>query len=257
MRRSTATVLVFILATAAALGGCVGGDRPAGDPDEVVIRSYDVPEGIDAIRVSNYIERSLGPDENSRGTARVYPDGRLVVTAPASLQAGIADLIADMARSGPATPKTPPAAIAVRYWVILARPSGSETRMADSLRDDATAKAAIDEIVAAQGPMEFALLERLRLGAVEGQEAQIRGRRVEVGQRAIAAAGDGSLAEINLGVFGSRGRQNTLRTWARLDPGKIVVLGQAAFNPEGSDLPSGWRATDDMTAFFVIASERE
>lgn len=257
MRRWTA--LIPVLAAALALPGCLGGgDNPPSNPDELVIRSYDVPEGVEGRTLLDMVNGLLGPRESSLGSARLYPypDGRLVVTAPASLQAGIADLIAEM-KAGPRKAKEPPAALAIRYWVLLARPTAGQPSVAANLQDDPTVKTAIDEIVAAQGPMEFALLEGLRLGVVEGQEALIRGRRVSVDQKVTRTTEGGSLAEIEIGISGAQGRPNSLRTWARLDPGKIVVLGQAAFNPSGVTLPAGWGGRDDITVYFVIASERE
>ncbi len=258
MRRATMGILLAAAALALPIAGC--GDRGANPwpgGDEVVMRAYDVPDGVDVEEVRKVIARSLTRGDTSFGGVATYPNGTLVVTAPESVQSGVAAVIAEIGKKGASAGKALPAPFAVRYWVLLARPTGGETKVAGVLRDDSEAKTAIDAITGSQGPMEFALVERARLESVLGREASLRGRRLQIQQRVVGASGDAAVAQISVAVIGSQGKQHGLETWTRLDPGKVVVLGQAAYNAAGSVLPPGWRDADDVTVYFVLASERE
>lgn len=256
MRRVTMAVLLALAAVALPIAGCRGGGATASAQDEVVIRAYDVPEGVDSGRLATYVQASLGRDESARGTAVDYHTGTIVVTAPESVQRGIAAVIAEVAKTaGP--PKSAPTSYAVRYWVLLARPATGGPKVAAELRNDADAKSAIDAIVAAQGPMEFAPLERARLESVEGYDATFRGRKLDIHQRVVTVPAGGILAKISLALVGSSGLQHSLETWARIDPGKVVVLGQSAYNAKGGVLPDGWRDPDDVSVYFVLSSDRE
>ena len=90
-RRTASTVVVALLVTLLLAIGC--GQAPpkeSGDSGEMEIRAYKVPEGLDGEQLRNSLAGSLGMGSEERlGTAYTYGDGSVVVTAPASVHAGV------------------------------------------------------------------------------------------------------------------------------------------------------------------------
>lgn len=259
--RQISTLLAFLaLATLLALTlGCPdsGGDAV---PESVELRTYSVPEGHDADNIQSYIRRSLQQGDMAYGTVQKYPDGSLVVTAPPSIQRGVEDLLAELAKRVPA-PAPDELSASIRYWVVLGRPTLAAAGVSfasDSLRHETGMLPVLEAIAGSQGAQEFALLERLRLSSsANAKPAGIRGARVSIDQRLSQPGPAGSLVDIDIKILARGGViPQSLSTRVRLEPDRYVVLGQAAYNAKGDLLPEGWDP-DETYLYYVISSSIE
>lgn len=256
MRKTLTPLVILLAATTLLLGGCRGGKDL--DPHEMQIRTYRAPEGVDARQLRSYLAGSLNTGEQSLGTVKTYPDGSLVVTAPLSVHEGIEDLLNEMARRGPRQPEPAPASVTISYLFLLGRPVAGKahaTEATPALRQDKEIQPVLDEIVKAQGGMEFHLLEKLRLKSLDsGDHAEIRGRRVAVQQKVFSHESADRLADIKVTIFGSRGVQHTLESRVKLEPGRYVVLGQTAYNGQGHDIEGLDTESEDLMLYYVIST---
>jgi hypothetical protein len=257
MTKTLTPLVILLTATILLLGGCRGHEEM--DPHEMQIRTYQVPEGIDARQFRGYLADSLRTGEQNLGTVKNYPDGSLVVTAPVSVHDSIEDLLADMARRGPREPEPAPSSVTLSYWFLLGRPvQGSlrPTLASPGLRQSDGIQSVLDEIVKAQGGMEFRLLEKLRLKSLDsGDRAEIRGRRIAIAQKVFSHDSEERLADIKVTIFGSRGVQHSLESRIKLEPGRFVVLGQTAYNGAGHDIEGLDTESEDLMLYYVISSE--
>jgi hypothetical protein len=256
MTRTLTPIVILLTATILLQGGCRG--REEMDPHEMQIRTYQLPEGVDARTFRAYLSDSLRTGEQNLGTVKTYPDGSLVVTAPVSVHESIEDLLADMARRGPREPEPEPASVTLSYWFLLGRPvqgSSAPTLAGPGLRPSEEIQPVLNEIVKAQGGMEFRLLETLRLTSLDsGDRAEIRGRRIAVAQKVFSHESEERLADIKVTIFGSRGVQHSLESRVKLVPDRFVVLGQTAYNGEGHDIEGLDAGGEDLMLYYVISS---
>ena len=187
-----------------------------GVPTNLVLRSYDVPNG-GAQRLRSVLKELLwfgseGKDSNKYvGRADVGPDGRLIVLAPESVHDGVKSLVASVT----ANPIKEPGTVRLTYWLVLGAPGKSETPPPLALAELAPALAELEKN---DGPMSFTLVEKLNLGSLSGEKGELNGRETWV--RQFATMQDGQLvADINLEHQGQK-----IGTRVRMDPGQVVVL---------------------------------
>lgn len=253
--------LIALTSLAMLIASCSERGTPA-DSEAVELKSYPVPPGYDADQIRNYIRGSLERGDTVYGSVVKYPDGSLVVTAPPSIQTGVAELMRELSKRPPASPVSDGAkSVSVRYWVLLGRSlsSGKGVSFAtESLRHATDLVPVLEAVVGSQGAQEFALVERLRLvSSIGGQPARIRGRHAAVEQRLMQQGEAGPVADIEIRTMDSRGAQtHDLSTRVSLEPDRFVVLGQAAYNAPKEQLPAGWDA-GDVYLYFVIAAAIE
>ena len=111
------------------------------------------------------------------------------------------------------------------------------------------------EIAGSQGPMEFVLLEKARLVSLEGRKVHSTGRWVTINQKAASAAGR-IVADIDIGVR-SRTRDHGLGTRINVEPGQVMVLGQAGFQGDSpfAGVQSAKKTEEPMMLFYVIRAQ--
>jgi len=261
-RQTASAVVAALLVTLLLAAGCGQVPEDSGD-GEVEIRAYKVPEGMDVDQLRTSLAQSLGSGNEMVGTVFTYPDGSVVVTAPASVQAGVEALIEQMRTAGPgkiAEAQT----VAIDYWIVVGRPDvrslwpgTDENGKLFNPYEDAQAKRdlsgivpALEQIRAAQGPMIFRLLEKQRLTSVSsGETSRINGRFASVEQR-VRTLGSGKwLVDIEMRV----GNQH-IQTRASLEPGKFIVLGETGLR--NRDFPL-LEASDDenLMLYYVISAD--
>jgi hypothetical protein len=256
MKKSWMGIGMLLAGVTLLLASCGGG--PDGDPQEMQMRTYRVPEGLNTPEFRGDLSRSLTTGEQKLGTVQTLSDGTLLVTAPASVHEGIEDLVAEMSQRRSAEPVAAPATVTISYWFLLGRPreGGGVEVASPTLERNAAMRPVLEEIVGAQGGMQFELLEQLQLRSLDnGTHGAIRGRRISAEQRVMEHGGDERLADIKITIFGPRGVRHTLESRIRLEPGRYVVLGQTAFNDKG-DKPSALESLGgDLMLYYVISSE--
>jgi len=205
--------------------------------DPVVLESYTVPAEI-AGEVRNALAGALwhGNDSPPLGQVTLMPNGRLVVTAPASVQEGVSRVIHDVIENKPG----PTPAITFDVWIVTAAPGNDsqagKAQAAESLAEIGPALGAIQK---AKGPLRFELLEKLSTVARTGRDkSKVRGaqafmevdaslRTAEDNQQMVAA-------KLQMGVMGL-GWNSNLEAQSEMRPGELLVVGQSALgSPPGS-----------------------
>lgn len=187
-----------------------------GIPGNLVLRSYDVPNG-GAQRLRSALKELLyfgsdGKDSNKYvGRADVGPDGKLIVLAPESVHEGVKALVA----SANAHPVAEPGTVRLNYWVVVGAAGKSDAALAPNLAEVAPALAELEK---SDGPMSFTLVEKLQVSSLSGERGRLNGRDTSV--RQFATVVDGQLtADLELERMAQK-----LETRVRLEPGQLVVL---------------------------------
>jgi hypothetical protein len=166
---------------------------------------------------------------------RALPNGRVAISAPASAHSGIERMIAALAESGDAEPRS----IRIHQWLIEGKPADRTTipeRLAP-LRD------ALTELTDAVGPLSLEQLDRTEFVTNENQISNITGKLLRTNIRAHAA-GDALLLDVNVSTP-SLGRINTEIT---VPSGEHVVLAQI-------QRPFEDEADPDSIIVFVIRAD--
>lgn len=247
-RRTASTVVVALFVTLLPAVGCGQAPKESGDSGEMEIRAYNVPEGMDAEQLRSHLAYSLNRGDQKLGIVDAYPDGSLVVTAPASVQAGVETLIEHMRTASPRT--TPgPKTIAIDYWIVVGRPVGKAADAKDPQVEDRNLMAlapALVQIQTAQGPMTFRLLDKLRL---TGGSSQVNGRFTSVEQQVSTLGSGGWIADIRIDLQG-----HSIRTRVNLEPGKLIVLGETGLSAQMFPV---LKATNDenLMLYYVISAD--
>lgn len=217
--------------------GSSGPSATGGVPTDLVLRSYEVPNG-GAQRLRSVLKDLLwfgseGKDSNKYvGRADVGPDGRLIVLAPESVHEGVKALVASVTTN----PIKEPGTIVLSYWVITGAPGKSEAAPAAGLAEVAPALAELEKN---DGPMSFTLVEKLQVSSLSGEQAKLNGRDTSV--RQFATMVDGQLtADLSLDRMGQR-----LETRVRLTPGQLVVMAS-------SGAPTKDQTDSGRTVYFLV-----
>ena len=237
LRRSTRPQPSLVTFGLAALLLCVGCMRPpcpgcppesaaagaagAVDPTQV-LRVYSVPGGR-AEDLRGVVSGLLRRKERPLGKASVGPAGQLIVVAPETIHAGVAELVAHAATLPPArAPRT----LTMRYWLVAAQPGAAEGELDPAL---ALVRPAIAELEAAQGPLRLRLLETLQMRSLLGQRGTLQGRLAELTQEASEHEGR-LVADLDVHCKAS----TRLRTRIRIEPGQLLVLAQTGYREPGA-----------------------
>ncbi len=198
----------------------------------LVVKSYDLPAGL-APEVAALVNRLLkrGDAEPPVGTAEPGASGKLVVAAPAEVQSGVEEIVAQYKDAKP----SPPAEIEITYWVVTAKPS-DKPDLPENLKEIAPA---LEALSTGAGPRTFDLLEKQRLASVSGEGAKVRGRYFEIAQ--VATGRDGK-AVAQVGVKGLD-LKASLETKLTLPAGELMILGESALESQ--------KATPNLTVIYV------
>jgi hypothetical protein len=218
-------VKTLTLCAVLALGACHFGEPaasptpPGGIPSNLVLRSYVVPGGA-AQQVRSVLKDVLWIGSDGKGAdkflgrADVGPDGRLVVMASEGVQEGVKAFIDSLDQK----PPKPPATIDTDVWLVDGVP-GKSVPPATGLQEVAPALAQIEK---SDGPMEFKLVEKVRLTQLSSEEAKVNGRQLSVDQTTWMKP-DGLKSD--LAIHDIRGQRLETRVNLKLD--QVMVLGSA------------------------------
>lgn len=203
--------------------------------DSVVLQSYAVPPEIGE-EVANALAGALwrGDSAPPIGQVRRLPNGRLLVTAPASVQNSVGRIIDDIIKNKPG----PTPSIGFEMWVVTAGPAEG----AQGNEGLAEVSSALEVIRKAKGPMRFELLEKIQTTAKAGEgNSQVSGARARMQVKAsVRTAEDGKAvvaADLQLGVSGFAW-ESSLRAQSEMHSGELLVVGQSALGSQPGTPPT-------------------
>ncbi len=229
----TRTLLPLLLAI-----GCTLPTTPAvpAPPPAMELRTYDVPAGAAQEAVS--LLNAVIPN-TAGGRARLGPDGRVVVVADASVQAGVGPMLSQLAAAN----LTPTPRVKMDVWLVFGVPAEDTSipRSLHPLTDTLT------ELVQAQTPMTFTLVEALSIRGESGEHAEAEGLRLKM-EQTVSVRGDVVVADLNLQPRGG----GKIETRVQLQPGQILVLGETGVDPSAwqADAPTG--STGPLMLYYIV-----
>lgn len=215
---------------------------PGAVPSNLVLRSYEVPNGgAQQLRGSLKDLFWFGGDAKDAskfvGRVDVSPDGRLLVLAPESVQAGVKTLVDNLK----ASPVKAPGTVRIDYWVVTGT-AGQSGALPAALNEVA---AALKEVEHNDGPMNFTLVEKLSVSTLSNERGSVEGRDTRIDQFASVVDGD-VVADLDIARL-AVGQK--LRTRVRIKPGVIAALGSAGMATHDSN------ATPATIYFIVRAAQ--
>lgn len=237
---STLALLAALLVLVLPASGCsYAEDKVEQDGDEPVLRSYKVdPQYGDELKSILTDMLNRGGDTPSMGSVRVPRDGLVVVTAPASIHAGIEEIISALGSTSP----TPPPTIRITYWAVQGKVAAEMAWPAslDQLQE------ALEAIAQVDGPLTFTLQEKIALNSLSGSHARTDGPYFGIQQKATSRNG---VVHADLNI--EKGPAMRVRTSVRLEPGQLMVLEQAGFTTMVQGAPEMARSS----TYIILQAE--
>lgn len=187
---------------------------------EVVLRGYEVPAGR-AEELARVLSGAMPRDANNQGIARVTssPDGRVLVVGSRAIQKGVESVLAQAAKH----PADPPPTVDMSYWLVTAR---SAAKSGETTADLEEIETALEAIRKSDGPMEFTLMEKIRLASMSDEHADGRGGYVERFEQRASVSGGKVIADVMIDAMGVP----QIRTRVQLAPDQFMVLGESSLS---------------------------
>jgi hypothetical protein len=231
--------------------GCnTNSEDTEGNYPGLVLRSYEVPAEY-AAEVSSIINNLLTPAGGLAplGAASISRGGVVVVTAPASVHAGIEKMIADIGKTKP----EPASMVSLTYWIVVGTPA-KETALSAQLNE---IEPALKAVSTSEGPMAFSLLERLKVQSMSGKAASLVGSFASVEQRATVRESS-VLGDISVGLIGIPGRHRDFVTKVQIGLDNVLVLGQSGY-PQQRTSPSReeLKSEAETSIFYIVRARAE
>ena len=218
---------------------------PAAEPrgPEMVLRTYPVPSGTGQ-EIRSILDNVFAGLEKDKLLARasLSPDGRLVVVGPPGIQDGVKSFLDEV---GKAPPPAAPPTVEITYWLVAGRRT-QKYAAGPGLKDVEKVLAAVAD---ADGPMEFTLVERLRLTSLSSERGFAQGQTAEVSQQATVTGGT-LVADLSVTA-----KPAIIQTRVQLTPGQTLVLGEAGYQPLPPDVrvtPGEARLTEEARTLYVV-----
>jgi hypothetical protein len=235
----------FFVVLLAALALCACQKTPPTESNPVELQTYDVPKGsvrplITTMKDAFWVDEKTAPV----GRATITPDGRLMVVAPRNVQTGVQTLVDQVTKHPPTIDST----IELHYWLVMGRATPTAAPASAALKE---VEPALDEIVRAQGPQTFTLVQHVQLSSLQDEWG-----------KAEAAPGDSPTSKLVIsqhavqsddGVFGQLeihyGKNDAIETRVNLAPGQTIVLGTTGQRMGGvADAGDG----DGATLYYLV-----
>jgi hypothetical protein len=166
----------------------------------------------------------------------------------------VEEFLADLA--GMEKPPGPPSPVSMTYSFIAGRPVDRAELASDSPysiageRKMGKLEPALAQISAAQGPMEFSLLEQIQLTSIGHDRAENSGTLASAAQRATMVTQDGIVAEVVLRF----GDQNHLRSQIMLEPEQLLVIGQTGFTNHQLEPFGRGKSSRGAMLYYVVTA---
>ncbi len=233
------------------------GCRPlenSGHP-ELVLRTYDVPQAAAGpIRIALNSVFVTGPSTGGEkgaeppkyvARADVAPGGKLIVLASEPVQAGVQALVDEVRNHPPAAQQT----VELRYWLVEGYPEAKPAAPGPDLQD---VQSALEAISRTDGPLEFKLVQKLRVSSLVNERGEAEGARAKVVQQA-SVSGNQVVADIRF-EFGHL-RHHELNTRISVTPEQTVVLGAAGYDgtePSVTDSTKTLPTPPGATLYYLV-----
>lgn len=221
--------------------------------DGLMLKTYRVPSGY-AERLRPVLSTVLRQGDHTIGRVDFSPDGQLLVVAPPGVQAGIAELVQNLAGTAPAAPPT----VEMTYWLVVGHP-GRATEgecephglgCLDGGKEGTLGKALAPVIAQQARGMSVSQLQKLSMMTLESEDGQVSGRGAEIKQVA-SFSGERIIAHVRVWVEGERG--SLMDTRLQFKPDETVVLGQVGFEPpKGKGGEEDGPSNSDAVLFVVV-----
>ena len=215
------------------------------------LRTYQIPPGqqktVERLLRGNSYPVTVMGDKAVLQTqfVRLNPqftgDGYFILSAPATIQEGVKQLLEEL-KTRP--PTTGPTSIETTYWLVLGYPNG-KTEIPDALAAVAPALKGIGDL----GAMRFEPYETVQVSALDGDEARAVANRAEVKQTASADK-DSIDVRLEIKVKGADA-PGIIDTAVRVKVGQYAVLGEAGFKPDNAN-----KLDDKQPTLFYIVRTR-
>jgi len=160
----------ILIGTLVLLAGC---NRPPNDPesgqahDPLVLEVYPAGPGM-AERIESSLAYLLSGRDNRIGRVTTLPNGHIAVSAPASMQPGIAALIEEIVDTGPVATRQ----VRIRQWLIEAT-AAEQTRVPANL---ASLEAELRDFASSVGAMAFERLDQAEHVMLDGRSSNLESK---------------------------------------------------------------------------------
>jgi len=241
-----ATIALLVLAAVAL--GLVGRVMPGEAPEPVELRTYTVPPQQQE-EIRSMLRSALESEGHRVGRVTAGPSGALLVVAPPRIQRGVEAVLSDL--RGLETPPRQAEPAKIAYWILVGRaldPEEGPLAFRGGNPPEAI-EPALREIVAAQGPTEFVMLEQFEVTSME--RAEIGGSSFRVHQR-TTRAGEQVVADVSI-VFLRGG--NKFESRVVLDPKRVVVLAKSGYDGAAGRIFPDAEGDVDTTLYYVMAAD--
>ena len=215
-----ARLLAILFSTA--LAGCASPQAPApeGDAEPVLeLVTYSLHPSQSAT-VQGVLSRLFRSQSEAVGKYSEAPGGRIAVLAPASVQAGVAELIEQVGQTEAV--ETGPANVRFSYFLV----GGESATQSGPVSADLTPLAdTLGAIEGWDGPQRFWLAGHSTLTSLDGERAQSSSARLGLSQVATIDPTSGHIvADIELSVTGDASSGPAMETRVQLKPGQTLIL---------------------------------
>lgn len=226
--------LIFTILLLAACNPLPDGSEATSVREPLVVDVYSVAPGM-----GDQIESSLGyllsGGENGTGKVTTLPNGHIAVSAPESMQPGIAELVKKIAESGPVETRQ----VRIRQWLIEGSPA-EQTTFPETL---ASLEAELRDLAATAGNMAFERLDTSQHIVLDGKHSNLTSKLLNSSLRARIEAG-----RILADVSTRAPRLGRVNTEFSVESGQRLVLAQVGKpDAEGEDT--------DKLIIFVFQAE--
>lgn len=239
--RSTSLGLALLMGFA--MVGCERAPDVRPGPEPLVLRSYAAPGR--AQELADILNKLMvlyeGDNQRRVGNARVAPGEQVLVLAPASVQEGLAEVIAAQLEG---SAEVPPAQIAMSYWFVAARPVQGEPQYGSRLEE---VRPVLEDLAEVDGAQEFSLYERIDLRQASGLRTRTESPKATIHQNASLS---GRSVVVTLTAELSRGG-NRVVTGLNLENGQFLVLGQASLDTQQPGLSS----LEGSTLYIIVRAQ--
>lgn len=239
--RTISLLLVLLL-----LAGCGGGSGESGTApqDNLVLRTYEVPDGtaLDLRLAVGNLLRSTSDEGGNIGNAAVLDSGRIAVLAPASIHAGVEDVIQNAGEAG----REEPSRIRFQIWLVEAK-AGSSSEIPASLAPVADSLRSVADNLGGATFSRMDYVEQVvRSGA---HEASIGGHKLRGEVHDVIARGEHIEARFDLNSlqFVNNRPPGRVETEISFTTGETLVLGVVGAESEGEG---------ETFQAFVVRAER-
>lgn len=235
--RTTTLIITLLL-----LAGCGPENSASAPQEELVLRTYEVPNGTAVelrLSIGNLL-RSASEEGGNIGNTAVLDSGRIAVLAPTSIHEGVEDIIQKIGQSG----RDEPSRIRFQIWLVKIQ-AGKNSNMPESL---IPVQDSLQSVAENLGTATFSRIDYVehivRSGA---QDASIGGHMLRGRVWDVLARGDKINAQFEFQSVRPGRPTGRIETEISFTTGETLVLGVVGAESQSEG---------DIFQAFVVRAER-